>query len=163
MRAVMAVGFVVVSAQLAVAKSDEKPRAFGVDNPAAVDELARQIFAKADRNRNQFLSKSEFATARQMLAGEFEALGRQGLIGKLKPPNKNHDSGASPHTTAASDKLARSNRVSQAEFSVFAHEALVEADEAWRQIHAAEYEQRKAIERRKRSLGAQKRGYWYRF
>jgi hypothetical protein len=132
------------------------------NSAAAIDDLAQRVFASADRNRNHFLNKSEFAGARAMLAAEIESLGRQGRIGKPKKTNKDRGQNAqvAAPSGASYEKLARSNRVSQAEFTFFAHGAFDEADEAWRQMRAVAGAQRRAYNAQKRALEAQRRGIY---
>lgn len=131
---------------------------------ALIDASAHEIFARADKNHNDFLSKIEFGRARATLSGQVEAWGQQGLIGKpIKTKQKARGSQAPPapvDVNVASERLARSNQVSRAEFVLFAHAVLTDADHNWRQLHVEQAAQRKADQRQRKELNAQRRaGY----
>ena len=123
--------------------------------PAIADALSQKIFQAADRNHNHVLNKNEFAEAREMLDNEVAALGRQGVIGRPKRPDKakqKADAGATPSGINV-DKLARSNKVSPAEFTFLTHSVLDQADAEWRQMRLATDAQRKAYQAQRRAMG----------
>lgn len=123
-----------------------------------IDTVAQEIFSQADKNHNDYLSKIEFARAHAALVGQVEAWGYQGLIGKpLKGKSKARSHGArgvSLDVVVAGDKLARSNKVTLAEFTHFAHAILADADGTWRQMHADQAIQRKAASQQRKALNA---------
>jgi hypothetical protein len=123
------------------------------DPTAKVDQLAQRIFNGADQNHNHVLNKNEFQNAQAALQAAVAEWGRTGVIGQPKKPGHNEKAGDRPAVLATSspDKLAKSNKVSQAEFSFYAHSVVEEADQQWRQANAAAAAQRKAL--------AQRRGY----
>jgi hypothetical protein len=122
------------------------------DLSAAIDQLAQQIFTSADHNHNHVLNKSEFQDARALLESAVDEWGRSGMIGKPKKPgNKDQDPGnASTSAIASASKLAKSNRVSQAEFTFYVHSVVEEADQRWRQLNAAAAAQRKLMSTQRR-------------
>lgn len=129
------------------------------NEPVAIDEIAQQIFTAADRNHNDVLSKSEFGRAHAALVGQLNQLGQQGRIGK-QYKKKKQSSAAPVDSEAAADKLARSNKVSLAQFVLYAHSALAEADDSWRQLrqdneaqHKLQQQMRKAGRRGRSVFG----------
>jgi hypothetical protein len=144
-----------VALMAAGAKEAQAPPAG--DPFAAIDQLAQQVFNEADHNHNHVLNKTEFRNAYTLLETQVDELGRSGAIGKPRKnrPDKDKDKGT--HTaasvTASADKLARSNKVSQAEFTFFVHAFVEQADETWRELHAATDAQRKAYNAQRRAMG----------
>ncbi|MBI3836352.1 MAG: hypothetical protein HY288_00280 [Planctomycetia bacterium] len=122
------------------------------DQVATVDQLAQRIFTNADQNHNHVLNKIEFRNAQSMLESAVAEWGRGGIIGKPKKPgNKDNDSEHAPGSAAASaSKLARSNKISQAEFAFYVHSVVEEADQQWRKMNAAAASQRKAMSAQRR-------------
>ncbi len=132
---------------LSVAAVADETKKTGHDRAAAIDEIAQSVFAAADRNHNHVLNKSEFEDAQNLLDEEIRKLGQQGAIGK--PAKASIDSAekdrhAAASANAAANKLSRSNKISQAEFTYYVHAAIDEADVEWRQLHAQADAQRKA-------------------
>jgi hypothetical protein len=138
------------------AKDDQAPPPG--DPFAAIDQLAQQVFNEADHNHNHVLNKTEFRNAYTMLETQVDELGRTSVIGKPKKnrPDKDKDKGAraAASVVASADKLAHSNKVSQAEFTFFVHAFVEQADETWREMHAATDAQRKAYNAQRRIMGA---------
>ncbi len=121
------------------------------DNAAAIDQLAKTIFAAADSNHNRVLNKREFEEADEALDEQVQQWGKTGVIGKPKKPNprsKDAEKDRVVPTVSAAEatgnKLARSNRVSEAEFTFYVRSVVDEADEYWRQVNATADAQRKA-------------------
>lgn len=118
------------------------------DSPSApIDQLAQSIFSSSDGNHNHVLNKIEFKNAHAMLETAVDDWGRAGLIGKPKKPqnkDKQVDGRAILSPAASFNKLAKSNKVSQAEFAFYAHAFVAEADERWRQMNLMGAAQRKA-------------------
>jgi hypothetical protein len=122
------------------------------------DALADRVFKAADHNRNHVLNKNEFATARELLDSEIQKLGAQGLIGKPKRPTKNQqDATGESKSTADRDKLARSNKVSPAEFTFFVHQVLDQADQQWRESRVIAENQRKLYNAQRRAMSQMRR------
>lgn len=146
---------------LAVAAEGDSHSSQALSPWATIDASAQEIFSQADKNHNDFLSKIEFGRARATLTGEIEAWGQQGLIGKpIKSKTRARSSQPPPvpiDVAVAGDKLARSNKVSLAEFMYFAHAALTDADSSWRQMHAERAAQRKAENQQRKALDAERR------
>jgi hypothetical protein len=135
--------------------------AWGADVPNAkppnlaemADTLADRVFKAADHNHNHVLNKNEFAAAREMLDSEIQKLGTQGLIGRPKRPAKNQqNTTADFKSTTDSDKLARSNKVSPAEFTFFVHQLLDQADQQWREARVVAENQRKLYNAQRRAV-----------
>jgi hypothetical protein len=121
--------------------------------PALADELAQRVFQSADLNHNHVLNRNEFAEAHEMLLNEVAALGRQGVIGKPKKPTKDKQGDkALPGSQVNADKLARSNKVTPAEFTFLAHAVLDKADEQWREMRATAEAQRKAYNAQRNAM-----------
>ena len=141
------------------AKAKDAP---GNDQSAAVDQLAQQIFTEADKNHNHVLNKSEFRNAESLLKDEVDRWGREGLIGKPKKSNAKEKEIASQTdaVSASANRLSRSNKVSQAEFTFHAQTVVDQADEYWRQAKAAAAAQQKAISAQRRAVGPRGRGRW---
>jgi hypothetical protein len=119
------------------------------DNSAAIDQLAKTIFSAADANHNHVLNKHEFENAEEALDEKVRQWGQTGVIGKPKKQNprgkdKDKDVPAAGGATATGNKLARSNKVSEAEFTFYVQSVVDEADQYWRQMHTASDAQRKA-------------------
>jgi len=123
------------------------------DQLAAVDQLAQQIFNEADKNHNHVLNKNEFRNADGLLRDTVEQWGREGLIGKPKKASSKEKeiTGQADAVNASGAKLARSNKVSQAEFTFYAQAVVEQADQHWRQALAAAAAQRKAISAQRRA------------
>ena len=122
---------------------------------AAVDQLAKTIFATADTNHNHVLNKHEFANADDALDAQVQQMAQAGLIGKpkrqsakekakAKEQNKDRDPSAASPATTTGNKLARSNKVSEAEFIFYVRSVVDEADEYWREARTANEAQLKA-------------------
>lgn len=122
---------------------------------AAIDQVAKTIFAASDTNHNHVLNKHEFATADDALDAQVQQMAQAGLIGKpkkqspkekakAKEQNKDRDPSAPSAATATGNKLARSNKVSEAEFTFYVRSVVDEADEYWRQSRTANEAQLKA-------------------
>jgi hypothetical protein len=121
--------------------------------PALADELAQRIFQSADLNHNHVLNRNEFAEAHEMLLNEVATLGRQGVIGKPKRPSKDKQADKTlPGSQVNADKLARSNKVTPAEFTFLAHSVVDQADEQWRQMRATADAQRKAYNAQRNAM-----------
>ncbi len=162
MRTAVAVLFVVIVG-LGLGRSAAAARQAGQqdqgDQSALVDQLAQRIFTSADHNHNHVLNKVEFRDAETMLESAVAEWGREGIIGKPKKPgNKekgsDHASGAA---AASANKLAKSGKVSQAEFTFHVHSVVEEADQQWRQMNAAAAAQRKAMNAQRRAYPARGR------
>ncbi len=129
-----------------------------------IDELAQRVFDAADRNHNHVLNKNEFANAERALAEAIDDMGRQGVIGRPKKANKDKQQAVpAASNPSQGDKLARSNKVSQAEFMFFAHSMLDEADANWRQMRATAEAQRRAYEAQRRAMRANRGRGPYRY
>jgi hypothetical protein len=131
------------------------------DSAANIDQLAQKVFTSADQNHNHVLNKAEFRDAQAMLESTVEEWGRAGIIGKpRRPGNKQQDPGsASASAIASANKLSKSNRVSQAEFTFYVHSFVEEADQQWRQMNAATAAQRKAMNAQRRVYPARGRRF----
>lgn len=147
----------VVSASSVLAAGAKDDAARSVSDMA--DELSQQIFTRADRNHNGLLSKREFADAESALEETVTQWGRSGLIGKQQrrgaktgdsQPKLDNSSGKS------ADKLAKSNKVTQAEFTFYVHSMVSEADEEFRQYYAMADAQRKAYQQQQQMYNAQR-------
>lgn len=121
----------------------------------AIDKLAKSIFAASDTNHNHVLNKHEFANADDALDAQVQQMAQSGLIGKpkrqspkdkakAKEQNKDHDPSAASPATATGNRLARSNKVSEAEFTFYVRSVVDEADEYWQQARTANEAQLKA-------------------
>jgi hypothetical protein len=129
------------------------------EREAMAEKLAKQIFTAADRNRNQLLNKREFAEAQKLLDTTIADWGRTRVIGQphktsARKTEKDLESGelAAASTKVSADSLAKSNKVTLGEFSLYVHSAVDEADQQWRQANTAADAQAKA-------LAAQRRAY----
>jgi hypothetical protein len=93
------------------------------------------------------LNKSEFKDAQQMLDEEIQKLGQQGAIGKARKTSidevEKAETAARSAATSA-NKLAKSNKISQAEFTYYVHAAVEQADYQWREMRAQADAHRKA-------------------
>jgi hypothetical protein len=157
-------GVLLVLCAVAVPVAAKVPKSQPLDGGAVtIDELAQNVFDAADRNHNHVLNKSEFANAERTLAETIDDMGRQGVIGKPKKANKDKQQAAAASNPSQGDKLARSNKVSQAEFTFFAHSMLDEADENWRQMRAAAEAQQKAYNAQRRAMRANRGRGPYRY
>ncbi len=134
----------------------------GNDQSAAVDQLAQRIFTEADKNHNHVLNKNEFRNAEGLLKDAVDQWGREGLIGKPKKPSAKdkETSSQTDAVSASANKLSRSNKVSQAEFTFHAQAVVDQADENWRQAKAAAAAQQKAISAQRRTNASRGRGRW---
>lgn len=166
---VLSMIWIVNAAHIAAAASVPGPSAEESLPPAAqIGHLAQQIFAAADANHNDRLSRIEFARARIALLEQLQTWGQQGLLGK--PLKKKRSSGGEARSAAVGratidgavdgEKLARSNHVSMSDFLLYAHQVLTETDEIWRIERAAVSTERKAAATRAKLLREQRRaGY----
>lgn len=157
---ILATWSLAIANSLSLAAADDSP-GLTFSPVAEIDAVAQQIFSQADKNHNDYLSKIEFGRARAALTGEVDSWGQQGLIGKplkSKAKSRSQQPPAAPlDVVVAGDKLARSNKVSLAEFTYFAHAILSDADSGWRQMHADEAAQRKAASQQRKALDAERR------
>ena len=127
------------------------------DLSSMVDQLAEKVFTGADTNHNHLLNKREFANAETMLETQIDQLGSARIIGK--PRTKGSGKGqekaalAAASTSVSAEKLAKSNKVTQAEFTIYVHSLVEEADELWRQTNTMADAQRKAYNAQRASMG----------
>src|SRR4051812_32455661 len=138
------------AATLAAGKKDDGGQQAN-SRAVMADELARKIFSSADHNRNQMLSKREFADAETRLRSTLDEWGRKRVIGQPRKTSprkqeKNLEAGemATASMKVSGDKLAKSNKVTQAEFSSYVQSAVEQADQQWRQANTAADAQAKA-------------------
>lgn len=121
------------------------------ERAARIDQLVQDIFTRADKNHNHALNKTEFANAQAMLEETVQEWAQQGLIGVAKKPPAKRAQAESPNPELAeaashvsTEKLARSNRISQAEFTFYVHAYVDQADQHVQDVKAAAGAQRKA-------------------
>ncbi|HEX3726352.1 MAG TPA: hypothetical protein VHV08_08915 [Pirellulales bacterium] len=129
-----------------------------------IDTLAQTLFTQADANHNHVLNRDEFQSADAALSETLEQWGRQGLIGKPKKPTKHDKSQAEKSqpddTSASSTKIAKSNKVSEAEFAFYVQGAVEQADQGWRNYNAMTAAQRKAYNAQRAYNRARRRGMY---
>jgi len=153
LRACLAVSSIGFSSTIALGA--DVPNAKPASLAEMADTLADRVFKAADHNHNHVLNKTEFANAREMLDSEIQKLGAQGLIGRPKRPTKNKQDVPSSSTSTVDDaKLARSNKVSPAEFTFFVHQLLDQADQQWREARMVAENQRKIYNAQRRAASA---------
>jgi hypothetical protein len=143
-------------------KADRKQQA--ADREAMVEQLANKIFTTADRNRNQLLNKREFVEAQSLLDDTLEEWGRTRVIGQPKKANarkKENDLEkgelAAASAKVSSESLAKSNKVTKSEFSIYVQAAVDQADQQWRQINTTADAQAKALAAQRRNMRGSRR------
>jgi hypothetical protein len=161
MRAPIAVGLgasIALHAAVLQAGQKDDRAARASERSAMIDQLARDIFAAADHNHNQLLSKREFAEAQEQLLAAVADLGRRRLIGNPKKSTAKNAAReeeksvlANVSAEVSADKLAKSNKVSPAEFTFYVHSVVDAAERQWREINAAADAQAKAYNAQRRA------------
>jgi hypothetical protein len=134
------------------------------EREAMIEQLAHKVFSTADHNHNQLLNKREFADAQTMLQTAIAEWGRTRVIGKPhqvtgKRIAKEQETSllASASAKVSADNLARSNKVTPAEFAFYVHSLVDEADAQWRQNNTAADAQAKALAAERRAMNANRR------
>jgi hypothetical protein len=130
-----------------------------VDMSTMVDDMAKQVFEQADRNHNGLLSKREFADAETLLDAHVSQWVQTRTIGKPKAANAKDSKDEQPPSQSAEksgNKLAKSNKVTQAEFTFYVHAVVTEADEHWRQYNTLSDAQRQAYAAQQKAYNAQR-------
>jgi hypothetical protein len=153
--------FSIIPAQ-AAPKADRKQEAS--DREAMVEQLATKIFTTADRNRNQLLNKREFVEAQSLLDDTIEEWGRTRVIGQPQKANarkKENDLEkgelAAASAKVSSESLAKSNKVTKSEFSIYVHAVVDQADQQWRQANTTADAQAKALAAQRRNMRGNRR------
>ncbi len=134
------------------------------DMSTMIDDMAKDVFKQADGNRNGMLSRREFENAETLLGRAVTQWGQNGLIGKPKPGKRgnnsdNFDSAPTGQSAAEAkgNKLAKAGKVTQAEFTFYAHAVVSEADQMWRQYHQMSQAQQKAYNAQRQLRSAVRR------
>jgi hypothetical protein len=111
------------SARAADKGKDKKP------SKPTYNDLADELFKKADLHSHGFLNKIEFKKADAMLAAAIQDMVQQGTIGK-KPSKKNAPS-SPPQFVAgfATADADHDNKVMQTEFTTYVNQAVNAADQ----------------------------------
>jgi hypothetical protein len=121
-----------------------------------VDEAIQAIFTAADKNRNHELSRIEFGTAQTALHTTIEQLAARGVIGAPKGKGKGKGKADESATEskvdlAALNKMAKSNHVTQAQFTDYAQTLVAETEQQLQQMRAMSEQQRKAYQELRRA------------
>lgn len=114
-------------------------------NASSVESVIKEIFTRADTNHNDALSKVEFRKTEAMLEAAAMDLARQGVLGN--PPKKQNGKQASSSWTAPSAgniDLSKNNKISLAEFTLYAQSYFQNADSQVTKARAAYEAQQKA-------------------
>ena len=126
-----------------------------------VDDMAKQAFDRADHNHNGLLSRREFVDAETLLDEVLSQWVQTRIIGKPKPANAKRGSTDKEEPPVQSSekngaKLAKSNKVTQAEFTFYVHGVVAEADQQWRQYNTMSDAQRQAYAAQQKAINAQR-------
>jgi len=114
-----------------------------------VDEAIQAIFTAADKNHNHELSRIEFGTAQSALHSTIEQLAVRGVIGAPKgkaKPKAEESAPAAKVDLAALNKMAKSNHVTQAQFTAYAQTLVAETEQQLQQMRAMSAAQNKAYQ-----------------
>jgi hypothetical protein len=127
-------------------------------NAASVEGTIKEIFSRADTNHNDALSKVEFRKAQGMLEPAAMDLARQGVLGN--PPKKQNGKQAKSSWTAPSAgsiDLSKNNKITLAEFTLFAQSYFQNADAVVTQARKAQEAQQRARSAPNRARNNQRR------
>lgn len=119
-----------------------------------VDEAIQAIFTAADKNRNHELSRIEFGTAQSALHTTIEQFAARGVIGAPKGKSKAKADESAPEAKvdlAALNKMAKSNHVTQAQFTDYAQALVAETEQQLQQMRAMSDQERKAYQEMRRA------------
>jgi hypothetical protein len=119
-----------------------------------VDEAIAAIFTAADKNHNHELSRIEFGTAQSALHSTIEQLAAHGMIGAPKGKGQGKADESAPAAKvdlATLNKMAKSNHVTQAQFTDYAQTLVAETEEQLQQMRAMSAAQNKAYQDLRRS------------
>jgi uncharacterized protein YfkK (UPF0435 family) len=122
---------------------------------ARIDAVAKEVFAAADHNHNDLLSKTEFPDAEAMLEERLLQLGNQGVLGDPKKASKDAD--VTKASAAAPANLYKKNRISPSEFQLFARAMGVQADVMIAQNRTAQAAYQKQMQNSRGRRGRQVR------
>jgi hypothetical protein len=127
------------TAMAAAAKGKGKKNDADVSKTADVEKAIQGVYEKANRNHSETLSKAEFRKAQGMLDTMIADLARRGVIGQGPAWGKGGEvkPAVNPLTPASAD-LSKSNKVTEAEFSIYAHTVVAEAEQKMQQAKAAQ-------------------------
>jgi hypothetical protein len=133
----------------------------------AIDQLAERVFKEADGNHNHVLSKSESATAEELLQSGIMNLVETGVLGMpvknqqgkgkngKKQPKVEAANGAAVFGPPPSTEPKKGKGISLNEFKAYAHTTAQQADAEWAQTRAAQMAARGGKGRGKRMQNVQ--------
>ena len=120
-----------------------------------IDDMAKEVFNRADRNHNGLLSKREFADAETLLDQVVSQWGRTRTIGKPKQGKSGQQPEEKPagqSAEAQGNKLAKSNKVTQAEFTFYVNAVVTQADQLWSNYYQMSEAQQKAYQAQRAAM-----------